>query len=79
MEDVMVAGLVRNIGLSNCTVALLRQVIYSCQIKPAVHQTEIHAELNEKKLIRFSREEGIQVTSYSTFGASSYVEMGFTK
>jgi diketogulonate reductase-like aldo/keto reductase len=35
--------------------------------------------LNEKKLIQYAREEGIQVTSYSSFGASSYQEIGFTK
>ena len=57
-------------------VALLRDLIYQARIKPAVLQVEIHPELTQKKLIRFAREEGIQVTSYSTFGASSYVEIG---
>lgn len=48
-------------------------------MKPAVLQTEIHPELNENKLVQYAREEGIQVTCYSSFGASSYKGIGFAK
>jgi D-xylose reductase len=76
MEGLVEKGLVRNIGVSNFKVVLLRELLYSCRIKPAVLQVELHPELTQKKLLRYCREQGIQVTSFSTFGASSYIELG---
>lgn len=75
MENLYREGLARNIGVSNFTVSILRDLIYSAEIMPAVNQVELHPELTQKNLIRFCREKGIHVTSYSTMGGTGYVQM----
>ena len=73
MERLMEAGLVRNIGVSNCNVALLRELLITARIKPAVLQIESHPYLTQDKLLRFCRLEQICVTAFSPLGAMSYV------
>lgn len=75
MEQLVKERLVRNIGVANFNVGLLRDLINNSHIKPSVLQVEIHPFLTQKKLIRFCREHGVQVTSYSTFGATSYLNL----
>jgi D-xylose reductase len=76
MEDLVHSGLVRNIGVSNFNIALLRDLIASAEIQPAVLQVEMHPFLTQEKLLRFCRERSIAVTAFSPLGAASYVELG---
>jgi D-xylose reductase len=76
MEELVRSGLVRNIGVSNFGVALLRDLLASAEIKPAVLQVELHPYLTQEKLLRFCRERRIAVTAFSPLGAASYVELG---
>lgn len=76
MEDLVQAGLVRNIGVSNYNTALLRDLLAYARIRPAVLQVELHPLLTQEKLLRFCREEGIAVTGFSPLGAPSYVPLG---
>lgn len=56
----------------------MRDLINGSQIKPAVNQVELHPLLTQKNLIRFCQEKGVQVTSYSTMGGASYVELSMS-
>jgi D-xylose reductase len=76
MEDLLGAGLVRRIGVCNCSVALLRDLLASARVPPAVLQVELHPLLAQPKLVRFCREAGIAVTAFSPLGAPSYVPLG---
>jgi D-xylose reductase len=76
MEDLVEAGLVRNIGICNYNTALLRDLLSYARIRPAVLQVELHPFLTQEKLLRFCREEGIAVTAFSPLGAPSYVPLG---
>jgi D-xylose reductase len=76
MEDLVAAGLVRQIGVCNYGTALLRDLLNTATIRPAVLQVELHPYLTQEKLIRFCREEGIAVTGFSPLGAPSYVPIG---
>jgi len=76
MEDLVQAGLVRNIGVSNYNTALLRDLLAYARIRPTVLQVELHPLLTQEKLLRFCREEGIAVTGFSPLGAPSYVPLG---
>ena len=76
MEDLVSAGLVRRIGLCNCNIALIREVLAAARIPPAVLQVELHPFLTQEKLLRFCREASIAVTGFSPLGAPSYVPLG---
>ena len=76
MEDLVSAGLVRRIGLCNCSVALIRDLLAAARIRPAVLQVELHPFLTQEKLLRFCSEASIAVTAFSPLGAPSYVPLG---
>lgn len=75
MEDLVRAGLVKNIGVSNFGCSLIRDLLASAQIPPAVLQVEMHPYLAQPKLLRFCHAEGIAVTAFSPLGAPSYVPL----
>lgn len=76
MEELVTAGLVRHIGVSNFGVSLLRDLLNTATIPPAVLQIERHPYLVQAKLLRFCQEAGIAVTGFSPLGALSYVSLG---
>jgi D-xylose reductase len=76
MEELVREGLVKNIGISNIGVSMLRDILTYCKVKPSVLQVEMHPYNTQDKLLRFCREKGISITAYSNLGAGSYVELG---
>ena len=65
MEELVKEGLVRNIGLCNATVIKLHDIMCYAKIKPAIIQNEIHCHLQQRHLVQFARQNGIQVQAYS--------------
>jgi D-xylose reductase len=76
MEDLVETGLVRNIGVCNFGVSLLRDMLSYAEVRPAVLQVEMHPYLTQEKLVRFCRENQINVTAFSPLGAASYYQIG---
>src|SRR3954447_12956123 len=76
MEELVSAGLVKNIGVSNFGTSLLRDLLSYARIPPAVLQVEMHPYLTQEKLVRFCHQEQIGVTAFSPLGAPSYVPLG---
>jgi D-xylose reductase len=76
MEELQRAGLVKRIGVCNLNISLLRDLLSSCAIRPAVHQLEIHPYLAQPRQLRFCQQEKIAVTAFSPLGAPSYVPLG---
>lgn len=79
MEELVAAGLVRDIGVCNFGVSLLRDLQSYAAIAPAVLQIESHPYLVQQKLVRFCHEQGIAVTAFSPLGAQSYFELNMAK
>jgi len=75
MEELLEAGLVKNIGVSNVTISLLREVLTGCRIAPAAQQVEMHPYLTQPRMLRYCQEKEIAVTAFSPFGAGSYVPL----
>jgi len=75
MEELRESGLVKKIGVCNFNVSLLRDLLASSTIRPAVHQVELHPYLTQQRLLRFCHEEDIAVTAFSPFGADSYLPL----
>ncbi len=76
MESLQRDGLVKNVGVCNFGVSLLRDLSYCAEIPPAVLQVESHPHLTQEKLLRHCRESGIAFTAFSPLGAESYYELG---
>lgn len=72
MEEIYNEGLVKNIGVSNFNVQLMRDMLGYVKVKPANLQIEIHPYMLQTNLVNFCHKHGITVTAYSSFGVSSY-------
>ncbi|KAF9111342.1 NAD(P)H-dependent D-xylose reductase (XR) [Mortierella sp. AM989] len=74
MEGLVHSGKARNIGVSNFPIILMMDLLSYAKIKPAVLQVEIHPHFSNRAVIKYAQSQGLQVTSYSSFGPASYVE-----
>jgi D-xylose reductase len=79
MEELVNAGLARDIGVCNFGCSLLRDLLSYARIRPAVLQVELHPFLTQEKLLRFCREQEIAVTAFSPLGALSYFTLGMAR
>ncbi|KAF4651949.1 hypothetical protein FOL47_011339, partial [Perkinsus chesapeaki] len=69
MEQMVHAGLVRSIGVSNFGTRHLEELKQFASIwPPATNQFEVHPSLPETQLINYCRENGIVVTAYGSLG-----------
>lgn len=75
MEELVEAGLVRQIGVCNFASGLLIDLMAYARIKPAMLQIESHPFLAQERLIRLAGDFGIAVTAFSPLGALSYVSL----
>jgi alcohol dehydrogenase (NADP+) len=71
MEALVDGGLVRHIGVSNCSAAKLAALLSHCRIRPAMNQVERHPWLQQPDLLAFCQSHGIALTAYSPLGSSA--------
>jgi D-xylose reductase len=76
MEALVDEGLVKNIGVANFNTALMWDLLSYARIKPAVLQIELSPLLTQEKLRKLCSQHNVHVTAFSSFGATSYVELG---
>ncbi len=79
MTELVSAGLVREIGVCNFNVALIRELMNQSDTPPAMLQVELHPYLTQQKLLRFCYESEIAVTAFSPLGAQSYFQLNMAK
>lgn len=68
MEKLVEDGLVKSIGVSNFTIAQLKELLAICKIKPVINQCELHVFNQQPKLCKFCADNHIHVTAYSPLG-----------
>lgn len=69
MEELVKAGLVKQIGVSNFTAPMLLDLLSYANIIPSVNQIELHPYLQQQNLIEFCQHLNIAVTAYSPLGS----------
>lgn len=65
IAEIQKAGYCKAIGVSNYTIAHLKELIDKTGIVPAVNQVEVHPWLDQSELISFCRQQNILVQAYS--------------
>lgn len=76
MEQLHQSGLVKNIGICNFGCSLIRDLLSYANIRPSCLQVELHPLLTQEKLLRYCRQESIEVTAFSPLGGESYYSLG---
>jgi alcohol dehydrogenase (NADP+) len=69
MEELVPAGLVRSIGISNFNPKQVKEVCDICKIKPAMNQVERHPYFDQKLLVQTCTDNGIPLTAYCPLGS----------
>lgn len=70
MEELVAAGLVRSIGISNFNASQVKEVASMCKIKPAMNQVERHPYFDQARLMAVCAEHGIPLTAYCPLGSA---------
>ncbi len=65
LEEIYRSGRARAIGVSNFLVHQLEDLLADAAIVPAVNQVEFHPRLRQPDLLKFCREQGIQLEAWS--------------
>ncbi|GFQ92956.1 1,5-anhydro-D-fructose reductase [Trichonephila clavata] len=72
MERLVVDGLAKSIGLSNCSRDQIERILNICKIKPANLQIECHAYLPQQEMVDFCKSINIAVTAYAPLGTPGF-------
>lgn len=78
LEDLVSAGKIKSIGVSNYTENHLKDLMEYCKIKPTVNQVEFHPLCYQKQLLSFCKDNSLYIQAYSSLGSSQSKPPGWT-
>ncbi len=65
LENLLEQRKCRAIGVSNCTIKHIQEILNNCSVQPVVNQVEFHPWLYQKDLLEFCKSKNIVVEAYS--------------
>lgn len=74
MEWLKRNGFVREIAMSNMTIAKFEAVYPDLEIMPFAHETELHPSFQQQKLFDYCKEKGMKVIGYCPLGSPNRPE-----
>ena len=69
MEELVEQGLIKSIGVSNCSVMMLINLLAGSKIKPVNNQIENNPYLSQNELVLFCQKFGVSITAYAPIGS----------
>ncbi len=69
MERLYDMGLVKNLAMSNMTIPKLEAVLPLCRVKPTCIEMELHPSFQQKELVKYCKEHGIQPIGFCPIGS----------
>ena len=72
MERLVDMGLIKNIGVSNCTIPMLLDILTYAKHKPVMNQVEVHPYFVQKELVEFHNKLGIKIEAYAPLGSNHW-------
>ena len=65
MEELYLQGKVGAIGVCNCHIHHLEEILSCGEVKPMIHQMEVHPLFTQNEMRQFCNKEGIQIMAYT--------------
>lgn len=78
LEDLVEAGKIKSIGVSNYTEDHLKDLLSYCKVRPTVNQVEFHPLCNQRELLSFCKENSLFLQAYSSLGSAQGNPPGWT-
>lgn len=79
MEELVDAGKIKSIGLSNFLPHHLMNIMDNCRIKPVVDQLEVHLGYTQATAVEYAKSQGIVVQAWSPLGRADVINEPFFK
>ena len=70
MEAMVDKGLCKHIGVSNFSVAKLKELLENSRLMPEMNQIELHPYLQQPAMLEFCKSKGIHLTAYAPLGSA---------
>ena len=72
LEEAYHAGKIRAIGVSNFYADQLKNLILTCDVKPAINQIEVNPWYQQKQEIKLNQAEAVQVEAWAPFAEGKH-------
>ena len=72
LEEAYHAGKIRTIGVSNFYADQLKNLILTCDVKPAINQIEVNPWHQQKQEIKLNQAEAVQVEAWAPFAEGKH-------
>ena len=79
LEELVEAGKIKGIGLSNFLPHHLMNIMKNCTIKPLVDQLEVHLGYTQATAVEYAKKQGLCVQAWSPLGRSDVLNEPFFK